>query len=226
MNTFDGEFFNELAQMGGLVKLNEYDSALMSPGDGFRLRVSELHAANKISDDFVRLMHDFVDAIAKRSADRYLFDKDFCAYPYQVFSYSQGRSGRKQLHIKFDAYPPSKLFPYPWGVSIGLCFDFRDERGISAECVNEYETFYDKVCIAPELFDATFGSLGGYAEPNEVFREPVTAEKALEVIPNILQNWLLFGQRLAPDAITRIGSLEGFVDECIRVFDVISEAGY
>ena len=45
MNTFDSVFFNELAKMDALVKLNEYNSALMPSGDGFRLCVSELHAA-------------------------------------------------------------------------------------------------------------------------------------------------------------------------------------
>ncbi|TXT26560.1 MAG: hypothetical protein FD134_490 [Gallionellaceae bacterium] len=226
MNTFDSAFFNELAKLDALVKLNEYDSILMPPSDGFRLRVSELHAAGRISDAFAGLARDFVAMLAERSNGRYRFEKDFRVFPHRVYSYSQGRSGRKQLHVGFDAYPPSVIFPHPWGVSIGLGFDFRNAHGIITECVDEYEAFYEKVFVEPELFDATFGSLGGYAEPTGAFKGAVTAEKVWQTEVNILQNWLFFGRRLTPDDIAAFGTLEGFVDECIQVFDAICEAGY
>jgi hypothetical protein len=65
-------------------------------------------------------------ALARRSVDRYVFEQDFRVRPNQVYSYSQGRSSRKQLHIGFDAVPPpTRYYSRPWGVSIGLCFDFR-----------------------------------------------------------------------------------------------------
>lgn len=226
MNTFDSVFFNELAKMNALVKLNEYNSALMPPSDGFRLRVSELHAAGKISDEFINLTHDFVVMLAERSGGRYMFEKDFRVRPNQVYSYCQGRSGRKQLYVGFDAYPPNRIISSDWGVSIGLGFDFRNEHGIITECVNEYEAFFEKVFVEPELFDATFGSLGGYAEPSGQFKQPVTAEKAWQTTPDMLQHWLFFGRRLTSDDITAMVTLDAFVDECIRVFDVISEAGY
>lgn len=226
MNTFDGAFFNELTKMDALMKLNKYDSILMPPSDGLRLRVSELHAAGKISEAFVRLTHDFVVTLAKRSGGRYVFEQDFRVRPWQVYSYSQGRSGRKQLYVGFDACTPSCFSSRPWGVSIGLGFDFRNEQGIITECVNEYEAFIEKVYVEPELFDVTFGSLGGYAEPSEDFKMPVTAEKAWQTTPDMLQHWLFFGRRLTPDEISALGSFEDFVDECIRVFDVICEAGY
>ncbi len=229
MNTFDSAFFNELAKLDALVKLNEFDSILIPPGDGFRLRVSEMRAAGKISGALAGLTRDFVDMLADRSNGRYMLEKDFCVHPWQVFSYSRGRSGRKQLYIGFDAYaPPTQDFHLqgPWGVSIGLRFDFRNERGIVTECVNEYEAFYKKVFVEPELFDATFGGLGGYAEPTADFKRPVTAEKAWQTTPSMLQHWLFFGSRLTPGDIAAMGSLDGFVGECIRVFDVICEAGY
>lgn len=87
-----------------------------------------------------------------------MFEQDFRVRPNQVYSYSLGRSDRKQLHIGFDAFaPPTRDFhlPSPWGVSIGLGFDFRNEQGIITECVNEYEAFFEKVFVVPELFDAT-----------------------------------------------------------------------
>jgi hypothetical protein len=226
MNTFDVTFFNELSKLDALVKLNEYDSALMQPRDGFRLRTSELHAAGKISDEFIKLTHDFVKSLAERSVGRYRFEKDFRVFPHRVYSYRQGCSGRKQLHIGLDAYPPSELIPCHRGVSIGLGFDLRTEHGISTECVNEYESFFEKVFVTPEMFNATFGKLGGYAEPNEDLMEPVTGEKAWQTTPDILQHWLFFGRRLTLDDITMMDSLDGFVDECIWVFDVISAAGY
>ncbi|OGQ52433.1 MAG: hypothetical protein A3J24_13230 [Deltaproteobacteria bacterium RIFCSPLOWO2_02_FULL_53_8] len=229
MNAFDSAFFNELVKLDALKKLNEYDSISMPPRDRHRLRLSELQEAGKISDDFVRVTREFVVALAKRSDGRYEFEMDFCARPNQVYSYSQGRSGRKQLYIGFDAHePPTQDFHLqgPWGVSVGLGFDFRNERGIVTECVNEYEAFFEKVYCEQELFDATFGSLGGYAEPREVFKEPVTAEKVSQTTPAMLQSWLFFGKRLTPDAITAIGSLDAFADECIRGFNVICDAGY
>lgn len=155
-----------------------------------------------------------------------IFEKDFRVRPYQVYSYSQGCSGRKQLHIRLDATPPNRIFSSDWGASVGLGFDFRNEQGIIAECVNEYEAFHEKAFVEPELFDATFGGLGGYAEPTEEFKEPVTAEKAWQTTPDMLARWLFFGRRITPDDIAAMGSLDGFVDECIRVFDVICEAGY
>ena len=227
MRNFDGVFFNELAKLDALVKLNEYDSVLMPPRDGFRLRLSELHDAGKISDDFVRITREFVITLAMSSRGRYGFEMDFRVRPNQVYSYCQGRSGRKQLYVGFDACnTPSRFSSRPWGVSIGLGFDFRNEQGIITECVNEYEAFYEKVNVEPELFEATFGSLGGYAEPTEEFKEPVTSKKARNTTPDMLQSWLFFGRRLTPDDITAMGSLDAFVDECIRVFDVICEAGY
>lgn len=226
MNTFDSAFFNELAKMDALVKLNEYNSALMPPSDGFRLRVSELHAAGKISDAVVSLTRNFVVSLARRSGDRYVFEQDFRVCPNQVYSYSQGRSGRKQLQVCFDAYPLGGMFHRDWGVSIGMHFDFRNEHGIITECVNEYEAFEMKLHSDPELFDATFGSLGGYDGSTESIKEPVNAEKVCQSPVHITQRSLFFGKRLTPDAILAFGSLDGFVDECIRVFDVICDAGY
>lgn len=220
MNTFDGTFFNELAA------LDDYIFASIPPSDNFRLHVSELREAGKVSGDFVRLTHDFVAALASRSQGRYLFEKDFRVRPWQVYSHNQGRSGRKQLHIRFDATPPNRFISGDWGVSIGLGFDFRDKYGIVTQCVNEYEGFYEKVFCDQELFDATFGSLGGYAEPTGEFKMPVTAERTWQYTPSILQHWLFFGRRLTPDAISAMGSLNGFVDECIRMFEVICRAGY
>lgn len=226
MKTFDSEFFNELVKIDALVKVDEYTSALMPPRDRFRLRVSEMHAAGKISDAFIRLTQDFIATLDKRSGGRYTFEKDFRAHPYHIFSYSKGRSGRKQLYVGFDAHQPSALFPCHWGASIGLHFDFRNEHGVITECVNEYEAFYEKVFADPELFDATFGSLGGYDGSTASLRASVTAESVCQTPPNMMQHWLFYGRRLTPDDITAMGSLDAFVDECIRVFDVISEAGY
>lgn len=223
---FDGVFFSELAKLDALVKLNEYDSALIPPRDGFRLRLSELQEAGKIRNDFVRVTREFVVALAKRSHGRYEFEMDFIVTPYVVGSHSKGRSGRKQLQIEFDARPPGGMFHRDWGASIGLKFDFRNKKGVITECVNEYEEFYEKVYCVPNLFDATFGSLGGYDGSTESIKEPVNAEKVFQSPVHITQNSLFFGQRLTPDAITAMGSLDGFADECIRVFDLICEAGY
>ncbi len=220
MKTFDHAFFNELAAF------DESAFASVTPRDGFRLCLSEPHPAAKFSDAFLGLTRDFVHTLAVRSRGHYLFERDFCIRPFQAYSYSQGRSGRKQLHIGFDAHPPSSVGSGGWGVSFGLGFDFRNSQGIITECVNDYETFYAKVFAEPDLFDETFGSLGGYAEPTDDFTAPVNAGMALHAIPDILQNWLFFGRRVTSDSITAAPSLDAFVDECIRAFDTIAVAGY
>lgn len=226
MSTFDSAFFNELAKLDAVVKLSEYEFALMPPRDGFRLHLSELRDAGKISEDFVRVTHEFVSALSKRSRGRYEFEMDFIVHPYVVESRSQGRAGRKQLQVCFDAYPLGGMFHRDWGVSIGMNFDFRNEHGIITECVNEYEAFEMKLHSDPELFDATFGSLGGYDGSTESIKEPVNAGKVCQSPVHITQRSLFFGKRLTPDAILAFGSLDGFVNECIRVFDLICDAGY
>lgn len=226
MRSFDSVFFNELAKLDALVKVNECSSVLMPPRDGFRPRLSELHDAGMISDDFVRISREFVVALAMRSGGRYQFEMDFIVGPCAVESHSKGRSGRKQLQIEFDACPLGGRFHRDWGVSIGLNFDFRNEHGIITECVNEYEAFEEKVNCDHGLFDATFGSLGGYDGSTASIKEPVNAEKVCQTPVHITQHSLFFGKRLTPDAITAMGSLDDFVDECIRVFDLICDAGY
>lgn len=226
MNTFDAAFFNELNKLDALVELDEYNSILMPPLDGFRLRLSQLQKADKVGGDFVGLTRNFINTLTMRSDGRYLFEEDFRVYPHQIRSFSKGRSGRKQLYVGFDACPLSDLVTRPWGVSIGLGFDFRDKRGIVTACANEYEAFYEKVYCDQELFDATFGSFGGYAEGITESGEPVTAKTVFETEPGMFQHWLFLGRRLTQDDIAASGSLEGFADECIRVFDMICDAGY
>jgi len=179
-----------------------------------------------VNSAFIKLAHKFVTTISKRSNGRYVFEEDFGVRPWQIFSYSKGREGRKQMHVRFDAYPPNRMIASPWGASIGLGFDLRGEAGIHAACVDDYEAFNEKVFCDPELFNATFGSLDGYAEPTGEFKAAVTAEMAWRSVPGILDHWLFFGRRISPDTIAAYGSLEGFVDECIRAFDLICDAEY
>lgn len=226
MTAFDAAFFNELARMDALVKLNEHDSVLMPPLDGFRLRLSQLHKAGKVSDDFVGLTRNFVIALEIRSDGRYVFEENFDVRPHQTSSCTKNLSGRKQLYVGFDAYPSSELFPHPWGVSIGLGFDFYNKQGIAPKCVSDYESFYEKVYCDQELFDATFGNLGSYSEGFGDSKESVTAEMACQSVPDMLQRWMFFGKRLSSDDVAAMATLDEFVDECIRIFDLICDAGY
>jgi hypothetical protein len=226
MDTFDSTFFNALAEISDLALHGNEDGCIDLPVQDNELSISDLCTATTLDSAFIFLAHKFATTLSKRSNGRYLFEEDFGVRSWQIFSYSKGREGRKQLHIRFDAYPPNRLISSPWGVSIGLGFDFRGEKGIHAACVDDYEAFNEKVFCEAELFDVTFGSLGGYAEPTEAFKETVTAEKAWQTVPSILDHWLFFGRRISSDNIAAYGPLEGFVDECTRVFDVICEAGY
>lgn len=225
MKNFDSNFFSELTQLDFCDESNGERYITVPQKDGARLRASEHHAAGKLSDSMISLTRNFVLSLTTRSSGRYQFETDFCVFPYRLTSYSLGNSGRKQLHIGFDAVPASSQFHTDWGCSVGLAFDFRNHHGINPECVNEYEAFIEKVFCEPELFDSTFGHLG-YAEPCEDFKDNVTAGKVMDYDVNILQHWLLFGRRFTPDAISAMGSLDEFVDECIRTFDVISESGF
>ena len=226
MDTFDSSFFNALAEISALALFGSEDGCIDLSDQNSELSISYLYTATVLDSAFIRLVHKFVITLSKRSNGRYLFEENFGVRPWQIFSYNKERIGRKQLHIRFDAYPPNRMISSPWGVSVGLGFEFRGENGIHAACVKDYEEFNEKVYCDPELFEATFGSLGGYAEPTEEFKEAVTAEKVWETVPSILDYWLFLGRRISLDSIAACGSLEGFVDECIGVFDLICEAGY
>lgn len=225
MKSFDSTFFKELSRISDLELFGENGHIDLTRQDSSH-HISDLHAMEDLGCAFAVLLHMFVATLSQRSNGRYVFEEDFGVRPWQVFSFSKGARGRKQLHIRFDAFPLNRLISTPWGVSIGLGFDLRGEKGIHAACVDDYEAFNSKVFCEPELFDATFGSLGSYAEPTGEFKEVVTAEKAWQTVPSILDNWLFFGRRVSTDTIAAYGTLEGFVDECIRVFDVICGAGY
>ncbi len=213
-----GDFFNELA------KLDEYHFFEKVQSEGLPLPV--LHNAGKISYEFLKLTEDFVAALTQCSRGRYVFDPDFKARPYQVCNQSKGRVGRKQLYLRFDATP----FDHPgcseMAVSMGLGFDFRNNQGIHAKCVDDYEKFHKKLCDDPVLFDDIIAQLGGYAEPYKQFEGTVTAMDARQRTPGILQPWLFFGRRITFNTILAMATLEDWVAECIKVFDIICMAGY
>lgn len=229
MKYFDRTFFNELGELSDVNLLCTGGSGLI-PLDGrpsdSEIPVSFMQSKGKLSDAFVNLTASFVADLAVRSNWRLIFERDFHVRPYQAYSHSKGRSGRKQLHIHFEATPPGRLISRDWGVSVGLGFDLLCGNRISQECVIEYENFWFKVSDEPALFNETFLELGGYAEPVDGFSGPATAEIALKTIPNILQPWLFYGKRISFEEILRMGTLQNFTDECIRIFDRICEAGY
>lgn len=225
MMIFDRRFFDELTKIDFATECNGVRCVIIPLEDGPCPLASEHHAEGKISNSMIAATHDFVSLLSTRSGGRYRFESDFRVKLYQLSSHSLGQSGRKQLHIGFDAIPSYSMFHSEWGCSIGLGFDFRSHRGINVECVNDYEAFFEKVFCEPELFDLTFGSLG-CAEPIEDFKDGVSAEKVVNYNVSILQNWLFFGRRLTLGALSAYGSLDDFVDECIRTFDVISESGF
>lgn len=222
MNTFDDEFFNEIARIG------LYEHATTPKRDDYQLHVSELRHTCIISNAFVNLTHKLVDKLAERSGGRYMFERDFRVNAYEVSTHSQGRAGRKHLHIGFHAVPPNRVMygSGDWKACIGLGFDFRNEHGILPKCVNDYEVFSDRILDDPELFNVAFGSFGGYAEPLYHFNGAITAEKLRDFIPTILDEWLFFGRRLTLNDIASYSSLDGFVEQCIQTFDMICKAGF
>lgn len=227
MNGFDDRFFSELGELSEtrLFCTGGSDTILL---DGLpeKLFVSKMLEKGKLSQGFAELTTRFAAELAIRSKWRFIFERDFRIRPYQVCTHSKGRIGRKQFHIGFDAIPQERMIYRDWGVSIGLGFDFWPDNVISQKCVADYEEFWTKVSDEPEQFDATFLQLGGYAEPIEGFRGPVSADVALHSIPHVLQFWLFFGKRMTVEDISNLGTFQDFVDECIRIFDRIHGAGF
>jgi hypothetical protein len=229
MDHFDARFFSELAELND-ARLYCSDGSGLIPLDHLpsdkELLVSRMLAKKQLSNEFANLTSRFASLLAFRSKRRFVLERDFHVKPYQVHTHSKGRSGRKQLHVGFDAIPPGRLVSLDRGVSIGMGFDLHVDDVISPECAAEFEEFWMKVSDEPELFDATFGGLEGYAEPLDGFSGKVNAEVALQSIPNIMQPWLFYGRRMGMDEVLKLGTLENFVDECIRIFDKICEAGF
>lgn len=229
MDHFDARFFSELTELND-ARLYCTDGSGMIPLDSMPSKsvqlVSCMLAKKQLSNEFAKLTSRFTALLAFRSKRRFVLERDFHVKPYQIHTYSQGRSGRKQLHVGFDAIPPGRLVSLDWGASIGLGFDLHVDNVISPECAVDYEEFWMKVSDEPEFFDAIFGALGGYAEPRDGFSGQVNAEVALGSIPNIMQPWLFYGRRMTMEDIVKLGTLENFVDECMRIFDKICEAGF
>lgn len=229
MDHFDVLFFRDLSELSE-VRLFCSDGSAMIPLDSMpsenEQRVSCMLAKKQLSNEFAKLTSRFTALLAFRSKRRFVLERDFHVKPYQIHTNSQGRSGRKQLHIGFDATPHGRIISRSWGVSIGLGFDLHVDDVISPTCVAEYEEFWMKVSDEPELFDAIFGALGGYAEPRDGFPGQVTAQVVLQSIPNIMQPWLFYGRRMGMDEVLKLGTLENFVDECMRILDKICEAGF
>ena len=229
MDHFDARFFSELTELSD-ARLYCTDGSAMIHLDSMPIKsvqlVSRLLAKKQLSNEFASLTSLFTALLAFRSKRRFVLERDFRVKPYQIHTYSKGRSGRKQLHIGFDATPQGRIISRNWGVSIGLGFDLHVDNMISPECVADYEEFWMKVSDEPELFDATFRELGGYAEPLDGFPGQVNADVALGSIPNIMQPWLFYGRRMGMDEALKLGTLENFVDECIRIFDKICDAGF
>lgn len=227
MNRFDDRFFGELNELSetSLYCKGASDHIDLEDIPG-KLFVSKMLEKGKLSQGFAELTTRFAAELAIRSKWRFIFERDFRIRPYQVCTHGKGSIGRSQLHIGFDAIPPGRVISRDWGVSVGLGFDFWPDNVISRECVADYEKFWTRVSDEPELFDATFSELGGYAEPIHGFSGPADAEAMLNSIPHVMQPWLFFGKRMTREDISNLGAFRGFADECIRIFDRIHGAGF
>lgn len=221
METFNNEFFNELKKFRYSI------FASIPPSDGFRLRATETYMAGKISDSFLKVTQKFVYLLNMRSDGRYVFEDNFCFdFQRHTFNFSRGKIGRKQLYVGFSSFLLNPLISDYSGVSIGLRFDFRNKQGVFIECIREYEEFFSNLYDNPQLFDSVFGDFGGYTEPAIDLEKPTTAEKVIRSLPTILDDRQFFGKFIHAEAVIAMTSLNDFVDECIRVFDVICVAGY
>lgn len=221
METFNNKFFNELA------KFENPTFSSLTASDGFRLTVADAYSAGEVSNNFLKVTRGFVNLLKIQSDGRYVFEDDFCLdYQRSACNYSKGKVGRKQLYVGFNAPLLNPYLANHWGVSIGLCFDFRNKQGVFIECINEYEAFFAKVDDDPELFDSTFGGPNGYTEPAMGLEKIANAEKVICTLPTILHDRQFFGKFIHAEALTAMQSLDDFVDESVRVFDEICEAGY
>lgn len=232
MNTYANKFFNELAKMSTAIDPNVESSENIAPNDGDILKISDLQHNSMISNEIIEFINDFVNALTERSEGRYQFEMDFKVAYCRLWSCNYGRTGRKQLYIGFDSVSPDphpdwRIYPDSCGATIGLAFDLHNKYGIIPKCVNDYGKFYEKVYLEPELFDATFAKLGGHAESRcNTYNIPITSEDFFSNMPDILERWYILGRRISVYDFSEFGSLTGFVDECINVFDEICFNGF
>jgi hypothetical protein len=211
---FDAAFFDELAT------LNDSTVRAIASTVGDRLTISDLRRDEIVGKSFADTTDNFVATLARRSNNRYRFSKDFRVYPGCVTSFCEGRESRKHFEISFVSYPQ-------WGehyAAIGL--GFAHENTICSQGIDDYAEFLAKVQENPGHFDTTFGSLGAFAQPTSVYSGPITAIKVVALESKYERAWGFFGRRLSVGECAAFGSINDFVDECIRVFDAIASAGF
>lgn len=227
MDNFESLFFSELSELDDVKVYCDRGSDVIDLDNMPReneLLVSRMLTKGTLSNKFANLTSRLTTMLAFRSKMRFDLERDFRVKPYQVYTHSKGRSGRKQLYIRFDAIPTDRMIStLHWGASIGLGFKLHLDDKISPECVADFNEFWMIVWDEPELFEMAFHETGGYAEPSD---GPVNAQKALDAIPTIQQPWLFYGKRMTMEEIRKLGTLEDFVDECFRIFDRICKAGF
>jgi hypothetical protein len=214
MKAFDAAFFDELAA------LDDAAVAAVVPAQGYRPTVSDMLRAGRLTRSFADTSFDFVAALTRRSRRRYVFDPDFRVYPFHIANFSAGRAFRRQFNVGFTAGGPYR----ERYARIGL--GFRLARSLKPQGADDYSDFLMKILVDRGRFDASFAALGGYAEPTEVFRGPVTAEAVLASNPDLTGDWRFFGRKLSAPEVEGLGSIDAFADACIRVFDTIAAAGY
>lgn len=248
MNTFDQEFFDELSKFNSSVW---YD-AQKDLKDGFEvgLTLSELRKAGRIGDVLVDRTAKFAEILAKRSDGKYLFRRDFRVSPEQTYSFSRGRVGRMQFHVRFNSIKSNRFGYTEWGVSIGLGAEFywgnrfdiwailyrNCGLNLKASPMNDLDCAnYDlgSIDLDSDFLDQfdPFGDLiyelDEYLESAKPFVGcPIISPGNRNNLQSPFLASLFFGYRLSLDTILSFGTMENFVDKCIRTFDALDKRTY
>lgn len=208
---FDRHFFDELRTLSRAV-VGQVDP------ENFRPTVTELYNASLVSHGFLNTLGDLVKGVYKAG---YKLSPSFRAYPQHICTFPDGKAFRKQINIGFYAGDD----PAYDHVRIGLGFRLNQET--SQKGIDEYVDFLGDIAERPVEFDATFSSLGGYAEPEHLLETHPLSKAVLTDKPDFADDWRFFGKcltRTDDDAI--LSSIDSFVREAVSVFDVLTKSGF
>ena len=212
MNNFDKDWFEDL----GKITESHVDGARAL---GISERVPYLEELYNYKLASQNLYIPTLELLKRLSRTRYVMSPHFRVHPGHIYTFPKGKAYRWQTNIAFSSGESCDA-------RIGIGFDIRSYEDRS---VDDYVEFREKLSLNKQSFNAAFKSLGSYSEPEDIFKNKSSLADAILSDNNWADSWRFYGRVLRldiPEDRIILESMDHFVDEVLRVFDIIRNAGF